>query len=143
MRKHILTWRDSSFESPKWLLTFKYTFFSVLGLLSFIFGASESLNLMTFEGYTTYWSFGLTAVSGIAVVASFRTTWEQTWEKWAVVIITGLLLTWAAAAIFRAINEGDPGRVQGAFAILGLAMLPGTRALGLIRKAGRPAESAK
>lgn len=139
MRKHILTWRDSSFESPKWLLTFKYTFFFVLGLLAFLFGASESLNIMTFEGYTTYWSLGLTAVSGIAAVASFRTAWEQTWEKWPAVVLTGLLLTWAAAAILRAINEGDPGRIQGAFAILGLGMLPGTRALGLLRKSGRPA----
>lgn len=139
MRKHLLTWRDSTFESPKWLLTIKYMFFFVLGLLSSIFGASQSLNVLTFEGYTTFWSFGLTAVSAVAAVASFRTSWEQTWEKWPAVILTGLLLTWAAAAILRAINEGDPGRVQGAFAILGLAMLPGTRALGLLRKSGRPA----
>lgn len=139
MRKHLLTWRDSTFESPKWLLTIKYTFFFVLGLLSSIFGASQSLNVLTFEGYTTFWSFGLTAVSAVAAVASFRTKWEQTWEKWPAVILTGLLLTWAAAATLRAINEGDPGRIQGAFAIAGLAMLPGTRAFGLLRKSGRPA----
>lgn len=139
MRKHILTWRDSAFESPKWLLTFKYAFFFILGLLSAVFGASESLNLLTFEGYTTFWSMGLTLTSGVAMVASLRTAWEQVWEKWSVVILTGLLLTWAAAAIIRAINEGDPGRVQGAFAILGLALLPGTRALGLLRRSGRPA----
>lgn len=143
MRKHLLTWRDSTFESPKWLLTFKYTFFFILGLLSSVFGAGESLNLMTFEGYTTYWSAGLTVASGVAAVASFRTHWEQTWEKWPAVIITGLLLTWAAAATWRAIAEGDPGRVQGAFAILGLALLPGTRALGLLRKSGRPAGGVK
>lgn len=139
MRKHLLTWKDSTFDAPKWLLSAKYFFFAILGLLATIFGASESLNVLTFEGYTTYWSAGLTAVSVVALVASFRTKWEQTWEKWAAVIITGLLLSWAAAAIIRAITEGDPGRVQGAFAIVGLTMLPGSRALGLIRKTGRKA----
>lgn len=138
MRKHLLTWRDSTFESPKWLLTLKYLFFCALGIIATIFGASESLNVMTFEGYTTYWSAGLAVVSGIAAVASFRTKWEQTWEKWPAIIMTGLLLTWAVAAILRAINEADPGRIQGAVAILGLAMLPGTRAFGLLRKTGRP-----
>jgi hypothetical protein len=139
VRKHLLTWRDSHFEAPKWLLSAKYFFFAILGLLATIFGASESLNVLTFEGYTTYWSAGLTAVSLVALVASFRTKWEQTWEKWAAVIITGLLLSWAAAAVFFAIREGDTGRVQGAFAIFGLTMLPGSRALGLIRKTGRTA----
>lgn len=138
-----MTWRDSSFESPKWLLTFKYVFFFILGVLAFLFGASESLDIMTFAGYTTYWSLGLAAVSAIATVASFRTEWEQTWEKWPALVLSSLLLTWAAAAILRAINEGDPGRIQGAFAILGLAMLPGTRAWGLLRKSGRPASGVK
>ena len=52
------------------------------------------------------------------------------------IIKTALMMTWAFAAIWRAIAEGDWGRGAGAFGVLIIAMLPAVRVLGLMNVAG-------
>ena len=112
----------------------KYFAFMVLAILSVI-GGLPTLNVATFDTFTTFWSGILVVSSLVAAVASFRSTWD-TCEKWAGLIVTSLLTTWAVAAIWRAASEGDWGRVAGAFGVLVIAMLPGVRVVGLMRGAG-------
>lgn len=131
MKKKLLSWSKDPIHVPRWLVTLKYAAFAILGLLSFV-GGIPSLTLATFDTYTAYWSLGLIACSLVAAVLSFRKGWEPG-EKWFALIVTGLLMSWAVAAIWRAAVEGDIERVAGSFAVLVISGLPGVRAFGLIK----------
>lgn len=131
MKKRLLSWSKDPIHVPRWMLTLKYAAFVVLGILSFI-GGIPSLTLATFDTYTAYWSIGLVVCSVIAAVLSFRKAWEPR-EKWFALLVAGLLLTWAGAAIWRASSEGDITRVAGAFAVLIISFLPAVRAFGLLQ----------
>lgn len=131
MKRRLLSWSKDPIHVPRWMLTGKYAAFVVLGILSFI-GGIPSLTLATFDTYTAYWSLGLTAASFVAMIASFRKAWEPG-EKWFALIVAGLLMSWAGAAIWRAAVEGDISRVAGSFAVLIVSFLPAVRAFGLLR----------
>lgn len=119
---------------PRWMLTTKYVFFAVLGLLSAI-GGIETLNILTFEGYTTYWSALLVPAAMIAAWGSMSEDRDRV-EKWGAVVVTALLGSWSIAAIIRAVAEGDLGRSAGALTVLIMTLLPATRAVWLLRRAG-------
>ena len=131
MKKRLLSWSKDPIHVPRWMLTLKYVAIIVLGILSFI-GGIPSLTIATFDTYTVYWSVGLIACSAIAAILSFRKAWEPG-EKWFALIVAGLLMSWAGAAIWRASVEGDITRVAGAFAVLVISFLPAVRAFGLLR----------
>lgn len=134
MKKHLLAWSKEPIVVPRWMLTVKYLAFAILGALS-IYGGIPSLSQATFDTFTVYWGAALVLASASAAVASFRREWEE-WEKWTSLILFALLSSWSVAAIWRAASEGDITRVAGSFAVLIISMLPGTRALGLMRVAG-------
>lgn len=131
MKKRLLSWSKDPIHVPRWMLTLKYVAFAILGILSFI-GGIPSLTLATFDTYTAYWSIGLVVCALIAAVLSFRKAWEPR-EKWFALIVAGLLMSWAVAAIWRASVEGDITRVAGAFAVLVISFLPAVRAFGLLQ----------
>lgn len=135
MKLKLLRWSKDPIHVPRAVLTAKYVAFMVLGVLSVI-GGIPSLSLATFDTWTTYWSAGLVVSAAIATVTSFRRAWEYI-EKWFALIIFGLLMSWAVAAIWRAAAEGDVSRVAGSFAVLVISFLPGIRAFGLMRDAGK------
>lgn len=135
MKKHLALWSREPIHVPRWMLTAKYFAFMILGILSVIGGIS-SLELATFDAFTTYWSAGLVVSAAVAMVLSMRKEWEPK-EKWAVLIVASLIVSWATAAIWRAAVEGDLGRITGAFGVLVISLLPVTRALGLLRNAGK------
>jgi len=119
------------------MLTTKYIFFAILGLLSVI-GGIETLNILTFEGYTTYWSGLLIIAAAIAAIGSKKEEWESV-EKWGAVFSASLLGSWSVAALLRACGiggeEADFGRAAGAFTVLVITLLPATRAIFLLRRA--------
>lgn len=134
MKKHLEAWSREPIVVPRWMLTLKYFAFAVLGFFSVI-GGLPTLNAATFDTFTTFWSALLVISALVAMVASFRHSWEEV-EKWAGLVVTSLLTTWAASAIWKAASEGDLGRVAGAFGVLVIAMLPAVRVIGLMRGAG-------
>lgn len=136
MRHKLLRWSKTPIFVPRPVLTLKYIGFVILGIFSALAGGIESINRATFEDYTFFWSYAVIAVSFVATVSSFREGWERHLEKWSALLLFGLLSSWSVAAVIRAFAEGDLNRVTGAFAILLLSMLPGTRAFGLLRKWG-------
>jgi hypothetical protein len=134
VRKKLADWWDRNpIIVPRWLLTVKYLGFVILGILTLI-GGIPSLQLFTFDGYTTFWAIAVITVGVGAAVGTFRGSWEG-YEKWAVVILTGLLMTWSVAAIIRSVFEGDIERLAGSWAVFMLSMLPAARAIGLLRGA--------
>lgn len=136
MKKHLSAWeREPDVRIPRWLVTAKYIAFIVLGGLA-IWAGIPTLTLATYDMFTTVMCVGLIAASIIGAVASSRMDWEWV-EKWASLVIAAFLSTWALASIWRAISEGDIGRVTGAYAILVIAMLPAARSFGLMTRAGR------
>lgn len=118
------------------MLTAKYLGFVVLGFLTFA-GGIPTLSIVTFDSFTTWMSGALVLASITGVVASFRRDWEWV-EKWAALVISALLSSWAVAAILRVFVEYglDLDRAGGAFAVLLLAMLPAARSFALMTKAG-------
>lgn len=133
MKNKIRKWHKDPLVIPRSVLTAKYLGFAILGVLGVI-GGMPTLDLLTFQGYTVVWS-GLLVLSALwGVIYSFEESGEKR-EKYAAVIVTGLILTWSIAAIYRAIVEGEMGRVSGAFSIFLLCMFPGARALGLLKGA--------
>lgn len=135
MKSHITLWsKQPAVLVPRWVLTAKYLGFCILGFLAFA-GGIPSVALATFDSFTTYMSAGLCVASVIGVVASFRQKWEWI-EKWAALVITAFLATWAVSATWRAFAEGDLDRAAGSFAVLLVAMLPALRSFGLMTRAG-------
>lgn len=133
MKKKFQQWHSSPLVIPRSVLTVKYLGFAILGVLGVI-GGMPTLDLLTFQGYTVLWC-ALLVISGVwGAIYSFDESGEKR-EKYAAVAIAGLILTWSIAAMWRAIVEGDIGRVSGAFSIFLLCMFPGARALGLLRGA--------
>jgi len=131
--RKIKQWHKDPLVIPRWLLTVKYFSFAILGLLGFL-GGLPTLDLLTFEGYTSGWSILLIAFSLWGAWHSTSEAGEQK-EKWGAVAVFALLFTWAVAAIIRSIAEGDVGRISGAYSVLVISMLPGVRAWDLLRKA--------
>lgn len=139
MRKKLITWVHWSKTPvivPRWMLTAKYFGFIILGAFSAFSGGLRTLNVVTDELYPTLWSFGVITLGAVALVGSLREKWECHVEKWASLVLFGLLLSWAFGSMFIAFNEGDLARATGAFAILLLSMLPGVRAFSLLRQWG-------
>lgn len=134
MKRRLEDWSRDPIHVPRWMLTLKYFAFVILGVLAVI-GGIPTLNSLTFDAFTTGWSGGLVIAAAIAAVASFQKHWEGL-EKWAALVVTALLVTWAIAAMVRAVGEGDVGRMAGAFSILVMSMLPAVRVLGLMKTAG-------
>lgn len=136
MKKHLSAWeREPDVRIPRWLVTAKYVAFIVLGALA-IWAGIPTLTLATYDMFTAVMSVGLILASTIGAVASSRMDWEWV-EKWSALVIAAFLSTWALASIWRAVSEGDLGRVTGAYAILVIAMLPAARSFGLMTRAGR------
>lgn len=134
MKKLIDAWSKEPIHVPRWMLTAKYVSFAVLGALA-VWSGIPTLQVVTFDAFTTGWAALLVLASILAAVFSFRREWEEG-EKWASLVVSSLLATWGSAAVIRAIIEQDVGRVAGAFAVVIIAMLPSARALGLLRRAG-------
>lgn len=134
MFRKIKQWHKDPLVIPRSLLTAKYVGFAILGVIVLL-GGLPTLDLLTFDGYTAIWAGFLTLSSLWGAYYSLAETGEKR-EKWGAVVVFALLATWALAAIARAVFvEPDIDRLSGAWSVVLISMLPGARALGLLKGA--------
>lgn len=133
MFRKIKQWHKDPLVIPRSLLTAKYIGFAVLGFLVLL-GGLPTLDLLTFDGYTSVWA-GLLLLSSLwGAYYSVHESGEKR-EKTGAVFVWALLSGWAIAAVSRAIfgDEEILERLAGAWSVVLISMLPGARAFGLLR----------
>lgn len=132
MFRKIKQWHKDPLVVPRSLLTAKYIGFAVLGLLVLL-GGLPTLDLLTFEGYTSVWAGFLILSSLWGAYYSLHEEGEKR-EKNGAIVVWAMLTTWAIAALGRALFfEPDIDRLSGAWAVVLISMLPGARAFGLMK----------
>lgn len=131
MRKKLINWGKTPIFVPRWMLSAKYAGFIVMGILFLLWG-NTTLTLATFDLYTILWACGVIATATLSLPGSIHERFESV-ERWSALILGGLILTWSAAAIWRAFAEGDFSRIPGAWAVLLVGMFPMARSFGLLR----------
>lgn len=126
-------WHKDPLVIPRSLLTAKYVGFAILGFLVLL-GGLPTLDLLTFDGYTSVWAAFLLLSSLWGAYFSLEEAGEKR-EKSGAIIVWALLTTWAIAAIARALFfEPDVDRLSGAWTVALISMLPGARAFGLMKR---------
>lgn len=126
-------WHKDPLVIPRSLLTAKYVGFAILGFLVLL-GGLPTLDLLTFEGYTSIWAGFLVMASLWGAYYSLSEAGEKR-EKSGALIVWALLSTWAVAAIARAVFfEPDIDRLSGAWTVVLISMLPWARAFGLLKR---------
>ncbi len=113
------------------MLSAKYAGFIVMGILFLLWG-NRTLSLATFDLYTTFWAAGVIATAALCLPGSIHDRFEDL-EKWSALILSGLIMSWATAAIFRAFWESELSRIPGAWAVFMVGLFPMARAFGLLR----------
>lgn len=134
MRKKILNWVhwwETPIFVPRWMLSAKYLGFILMGLFFLLWG-NVTLQLATFDLYTTFWASGVIVTSILCLPGSVHDRFEAL-EKWCALVLGGLIMSWAVAAIWRAFAEGDFTRIPGAWAVFLVGMFPLARGFGLLR----------
>lgn len=134
MRKKILNWVHwwkTPIFVPRWMLSAKYLGFIVMGLLFLLWG-NVTLQLATFDLYTTFWACGVIATAALCLPGSVHDKFESL-EKWCALILGGLIMSWSVAAIWRAFAESEFSRIPGAWAVFLVGMFPLARGFGLLR----------
>lgn len=131
MRKKLISWGKTPIFVPRWMLSAKYAGFIVMGILFLLWG-NVTLQLATFDLYTKFWAAGVIITAVLSLPGSIRETYESL-EKWAALILSGLIMSWAVAAIFRAISESELSRIPGAWAVFLVGLFPLARGFGLLR----------
>ena len=123
---------------PRWFLTLLYTEFAILGVVSAIRGV-PTLDLTTFQGYTTFWGGGVALAAGLSAVFSLRSIWEQL-ERWSVLVLASLIIGYAWGAI-TLVTSGTPAEASSRVAFCIVLIIIGTllagRALQLLLRIGR------
>jgi hypothetical protein len=125
-------------EVPRWFLTVLYAEFAILGVVSAVRGV-PTLDLTTFQGYTTFWGAGVALAAGLSAVFSLRSVWEK-WERWSVLVLAGLVVGYAWGAI-TLVTSGTPAESSARIAFCIVLIIIGTlltgRALQLLLRIGR------
>lgn len=133
MFRKLKQWHKDPLVIPRSLLTAKYVGFVVLGFLVMLWGV-PSLDVLTFDGYTSLWGLLLLISSGWGAFYSLSESGERS-EKMGAVVTWALLATWAIAAFIRAVFvEPNLEALAGAWSVLLISMLPGARAFGLLKR---------
>lgn len=135
MKTYLQKWFSEPLVIPRWMLSAKYAFFAILGLLAAIAGI-PSFDITTFSGYTTPWSAGIVIAASFAFYASLEQSRERHMEKWSVIALVSLLGAYLVAAWIPTIAEFNLGRVIFCWLVTGILMLPTVRAGSLLRKYG-------
>lgn len=134
MRKKILNWVHwwkTPIFVPRWMLSAKYSGFIIMGILFLLWG-NATLQLATFDLYTTFWACGVIATAALCLPGSVHDKFESL-EKWCALILGGLIMSWSVAAIWRAFAESEFSRIPGAWAVFLVGMFPLARGFGLLR----------
>ncbi|QDK01410.1 hypothetical protein SEA_LEEROYJENKINS_13 [Microbacterium phage LeeroyJenkins] len=133
MFRKIKQWHKDPLVIPRSLLTTKYIGFVILAFLVLL-GGLPTLDILTFDGYTTIWAGVLMLSSLWGAYYSLSESGEKK-EKLGAVAVAALLATWAIAAIVRALFvEPDIERLAGAWGVVLVSMFPGARAFGLLKR---------
>jgi phosphatidylserine synthase len=138
MRSRIVSWADKHLLVPRWILTFVYVQFAVLGLALAI-GGSPAIDFTTPRGFLTPWAAALTLGAVLAAVGSRRPT-RLVLELIGSTVLCGCLLVYAYAAWNTALTDPEPFtvlRVAGPFAITILTDLPLIQLAYLVTQVGR------
>ena len=135
MKKHLRRWRQPLII-PRWILMLKYLCF--IGLGGAVWSASSpSLDLTTGDGYTALWGIIVICSATLCFVGSMADRLEWM-ERWAVLLLSALLLGFAAAPI-QLVLAGDHDRLAYSVIALTLSLLPTARAVMLIGRVGKSA----
>lgn len=135
MKNYLKKWISEPLILPRWMLTAKYVFFVILGILAAISGV-PSFDLTTWAGYTTPWSLGVTLSASIAAFASLHESRERQLEKWSSLTLVALFCAYLVAAWLLTLAEFELGRVIFCWLVTGVTMLPAVRAFDLLRRYG-------
>lgn len=135
MKEHFERFFAEPLVIPRWMLTAKYLFFVVLGILASIAGI-PSFDLTTWVGYTTPWSAGVVIAATIAAYASLTPERERQLEKWSAVALVSFLGGYVIAAWALTFFEWNLNRVIFSWIVVGVTMLPSVRAFDLLRRYG-------
>lgn len=121
------------------MLSAKYAFFVILGILAAIAGI-PSFDLTTFFGYTSLWSAGIVLSASLAFYASLSVERERHLEKWSAVALVALFGSYTMAAWIATLaeieNDAALGRVIFCWVLVGVTMLPAIRSWDLLRRYG-------
>lgn len=131
MRKKLISWGKTPIFVPRWMLSAKYLGFIIMGILFLLWG-NVTLQLATFDLYTKFWAAGVIITAVLSVPGSIKEKYEAL-EKWSALILSGLIMSWSVAAIFRAFWESEFSRIPGAWAVFMVGLFPMARAFGLLK----------
>lgn len=124
-------------DVPRWFLGLLYMQFAVLGVVSAVRGV-PTLDLTTFQGYTTFWGAGVFLFAGASTVFVSRQPWEK-WERWSTSGLACLIFGYAFGA-FTLVASGTPAESSARVAFCIVLIIIGTlvagRALQLLSRIG-------
>jgi hypothetical protein len=114
-------------EMPRWFLGLLYAQFAVLGVVSAVRGV-PTLDLTTFQGYTTFWGAGVAITAGASAVFAAREKWEK-WERWTVTGLGSGIVGYAYGAL-TLVSSGTPQESSARVAFSIVLIIIGTLLLG-------------
>lgn len=133
----IATWAEGGVVIPRWLLTVKYGFLALLGVVV-IFASQPSIEQLTdSDAWTTGWGYGVAGFALACLIGSVsaRKPYERI-ERVASVVLMSLFVIYALAPIYLVVVEGDLDRASLSVVALALSVVPFARMLTLLRSTG-------
>lgn len=137
----IASWAQGDVVIPRWLLTVKYAFLTLLGVVV-IFASQPTIEELTDSAtWTTGWGYGIALFAAACLVGSLsaRKPYERI-ERVASVGLMSLFIVYALAPIVLVITRFDLGRASLSVVALALTTVPFARMLTLLRSTGTTPE---
>jgi hypothetical protein len=133
----IAVWATDDVAIPRWLLTVKYGFLTLLGVVV-IFASQPTIEELTDSAaWTTGWGYGVAAFAAACFVGSLspRKAYERV-ERIASVGLMSLFIIYALAPLVLVVTRADLGRASLSVVALALTTVPFARMLRLLRSTG-------
>ncbi len=133
----IAQWSRSDVVIPRWLLTLKYTFLALLGVVV-IFASQPSIEALTDSAaWTTGWGYGVAFFASGCFVGSLSDakTYERI-ERISSVGLMSLFVVYALAPLYLVLVERDLDRASLSVVALALSIVPFARMLTLLALTG-------
>jgi hypothetical protein len=124
-------------EVPRWFLGLLYAQFAVLGVVSAVRGV-PTLDLTTFQGYTTFWGAGIALTAGASAVFAAKEKWERH-ERWTVTVLASGIEGYAFGAltlVTSGTTEESSARIAFSIVLIIIGTLLLGRALQLLLRTG-------
>lgn len=136
MRTRIRSWSATPIVIPRGALIFKYFLFAYFGAVSGLVGV-PIFSLTAPVGYAVIWGALMLCAGSFGVYGSWiDDPRHETIEKWAVLVISSLMLPYVGSLNAVAFVSHDGGRQALAAGVTIILVIPITRFLSLARKSG-------